>query len=126
MRSLVVLVAVLAAASALLVPARAAEATSSPYRAWTTCGSGPASTCYEGDQPYAVFRDVRHSSTTYRVCVTYPGATYTRCKTRRTTSRGSESRVHLPSTGIGQYSVRWTVHGRLIATRRMFLASEGV
>jgi hypothetical protein len=85
----------------------------------------PAHTCYEGDLPMAVFKDRHHDDTMYRVCFGRVGSAR-RCKSRRTHHRSTPSAVHLPTSGIGSYQIRWFWHGRVVAEWTYNMQGEGV
>lgn len=93
---------------------------------FVSCGpGGPRSrTCFEGDLPMAIFKDRRGENTTYRVCFGRVGSGV-RCKTRRTHNRGTPSAVHLPTSGIGSYLVRWMRRGREVARWSYQMQGEG-
>jgi len=120
-----------ATAIVALTAVSASDASSaSRYRTYTTCGSGPDSTCVIGDGWGGVFKARNGNKTHYRLCVNPPPGAPKKCKKLGTNPKGKDfARVFVWYRGnlrLGTYMFTWKKGGHKIDRDAMDLRSEGV
>jgi hypothetical protein len=76
--------------------------------------SGPGRSFVVGDGLLLRFKDRERNSTRYRVC--YTRGHGTSCRQRSTGRRNRYSRIFFAPSGVGTYTARWYVHGRVVAS----------
>jgi len=114
-----VVVAVLAAA-VLASPALGAPPHFGAFVAGV--GSGPGHNFIVGNGLELVFKDRRHDSVPYRICIRHAGTGWTKCYTRVTGRRGHRSAIFraAPET-VGNWTATWYAHGRRAATWAFYI-----
>lgn len=76
--------------------------------------TGPGHQFMIGDGLYLRFRDSNRSYTAYKVC--YSRGHGTACYRRTTGRAGHISRIFFTPEGVGNYTARWYVRGRQVAS----------
>jgi len=102
----------------------------SRYRTYTTCGSGPDSTCVIGDGWGGIFKAKNGKRTHYRLCVNPPPGASKKCRKLKTNRKGKDYafvyRWYSGNNRLGTYKFTWKKGGHMIDRDAMDLRSEGV
>jgi hypothetical protein len=100
------------------------------YRTYTTCGSGPDSTCVVGDGWGGTFKAKNGKKTHYRLCVNPPPGPSKKCRKLGTNGKGKDFakvyKWYLGKSPLGSYKFTWKKGGHKIDNDTMQLRSEGV
>jgi hypothetical protein len=94
----------------------------SNYMGFAAGSTGPSHTFYVGDAIVLTFR--ASAAVPYRVCVSRPDGTSSRCSTHRTTRAGLADSITVAAPGsTGDYDVLWSVAGKQVAKWRLTIAT---
>jgi hypothetical protein len=99
-----------------------ANADPGQYTGWVEVGGHPAHEVFQGDGPRLWFYTAV-GSTSYRACVNGPHLA--RCWNLKTLSNGLGHNAYVSTGWTGWYTARWWVRGRLVASWKYYVASEG-
>jgi hypothetical protein len=85
-------------------------------------GSGPGHDFIVGNGLELVFKDRRHDSVRYKVCIRHTASGWTKCYTRITGRRGHRSAIFraAPET-VGNWTATWYAHGRRAASWAFYI-----
>ena len=122
-----------AVAIMLMMVAGADAASAAPYKGYISVGTGrgPTHSGVQGNGWTAVFRESVRGRVRYRVCLTHRDSPRVRrCWNRRTSAKGRSSVFTAlfvnDRGGTGRWLARWRVAGKIRASWRFTVRSEGV